>query len=185
MSDILRDILELGLTVVFCGTAVGPKSAAKGAYYAGPGNRFWSVLAECGMTPSQLDPSEFATLPRYGIGLTDLVKTQAALDAGITDAWDLVGFREKIERFEPDLVAFNGKRAGQQYFGTQVSYGLQTAKIGSASVFVLPSTSAMAKKFWDVKHWESLAETVSRKARRAGLHRHHDTPCNHLDARSI
>jgi TDG/mug DNA glycosylase family protein len=71
----------VALEVVFCGTAVGPKSAKKGAYYAGPGNRFWSVLADSGLTPTCLDPSDYASLPQHGIGLTDLVKTKAALDA--------------------------------------------------------------------------------------------------------
>src|SRR5438105_2649456 len=45
---ILTDVLREGLRVVFCGTAVGPTSARVGAYYARPGNQFWSVLYEIG-----------------------------------------------------------------------------------------------------------------------------------------
>ena len=41
---VLPDVLERGLKVVFCGTALGPTSAQVGAYYAGPGNQFWDVL---------------------------------------------------------------------------------------------------------------------------------------------
>ena len=41
---VLPDVLEPGLTVVFCGTAVGATSAQVRAYYAGRGNRFWEVL---------------------------------------------------------------------------------------------------------------------------------------------
>jgi TDG/mug DNA glycosylase family protein len=45
---VLPDLLQLGLKVVFCGTAVGDQSARRGAYYAGPGNQFWNILAETG-----------------------------------------------------------------------------------------------------------------------------------------
>jgi hypothetical protein len=50
----------------------------------------------------------------------------------------------------PTLVAFNGKRAAQEYYGKKVSYGEQTESIGRSTVFVLPSTSGAARKFWDV-----------------------------------
>lgn len=43
---ILPDVIEPGLRIVFCGTAAGAKSAAVGAYYAGPGNAFWATLHE-------------------------------------------------------------------------------------------------------------------------------------------
>lgn len=77
---ILSDVLAPGLRVVFCGTAVSTKSARAGAYYAGPGNAFWSTLHEVGLTPRRLDPSEYAKLPRYGIGLTDLCKLASGSD---------------------------------------------------------------------------------------------------------
>ncbi len=54
MTHVLLDLLRPGLRVVFCGTAAGAVSAAKGAYYAGPGNRFWPMLAKTGLTPRQL-----------------------------------------------------------------------------------------------------------------------------------
>ena len=70
----LPDVLEVGLGIVFCGTAAGAVAARVGAPYAGPGNRFWWVLHDTGLTPRQLEPAEFRTLPRYGIGLTDAAK---------------------------------------------------------------------------------------------------------------
>src|SRR5882672_9978757 len=71
MSDahILPDLLVPGLTLVFCGTAPSSVSAARRAYYAGPGNRFWSILAETGLTPRRLEPEEYGLLPQFGIGL--------------------------------------------------------------------------------------------------------------------
>ena len=60
---ILPDLLPHNLKVVFCGTAAGTQSAQAGAYYAGRGNKFWRILHETGLTPRQLAPHEFPTLP--------------------------------------------------------------------------------------------------------------------------
>lgn len=38
MGDVLPDVLERELRVVFCGTAPGAASAKAGAYYAGHGS---------------------------------------------------------------------------------------------------------------------------------------------------
>ena len=56
----LEDLLKPGLDLVVCGTAASSISAERGQYYAGPGNRFWSVLEETGLTPRRLQPSELA-----------------------------------------------------------------------------------------------------------------------------
>ena len=79
-APILPDVLPPGLRVVFCGYAPGTASARAGAYYAGPGNRFWITLHEVGLTPLVLRPAEFARLPEFGIGLTDISKTASGSD---------------------------------------------------------------------------------------------------------
>jgi TDG/mug DNA glycosylase family protein len=81
---VLPDVLEPGLRVVFCGMAAGPMSAQVAAYYAGPGNQFWEVLYRTGLTCRKLDPHEFRTLPKYGLGLTDLAKTHSGSDRAIS-----------------------------------------------------------------------------------------------------
>ena len=55
-AHVLPDLLRPGLRIVFCGTAAGNVSAARGAYYAHPQNRFWSALYAFGLTPRQLEP---------------------------------------------------------------------------------------------------------------------------------
>jgi len=60
MADVLPDVLRPGLRLVICGSAASAVSAARGAYYAGPGNKFWRILAETGLTPHQLEPARFA-----------------------------------------------------------------------------------------------------------------------------
>jgi TDG/mug DNA glycosylase family protein len=75
------DLLRPGLRLVICGTAAGETSAKLGAYYARPGNKFWRVLHEVGLTPDRaLFPSEFRELLTYGIGLTDLAKGVSGMD---------------------------------------------------------------------------------------------------------
>lgn len=58
---ILTNVLRDRLSVVFCGTAVGPTSARVGAYRAGPGDQFLSVLYEIGLKPRRLEPQEHVT----------------------------------------------------------------------------------------------------------------------------
>jgi G:T/U-mismatch repair DNA glycosylase len=67
---ILPDYLTPGLRVVFCGTAVSTASAARGHYYAGPGNEFWPLLHEAGLTPVLLTPDEDARVLEFALGLT-------------------------------------------------------------------------------------------------------------------
>jgi len=86
--DLVPDVLGPGLRVVFCGSALGDVSWRRHAYYANPGNRFWQTLAEVGLTPRRLEPREYARLPEWGIGLTDLVKSDhGRMLAFSTDTW--------------------------------------------------------------------------------------------------
>lgn len=159
---ILPDILERGLKVVFCGTAVGEQSARRGAYYAGPGNQFWEILADTGLTPGRLRPEQYPALTKYGIGLTDLVKGRVGRDT-VLSAHDfaVAVFKKKIEKFAPKAVGFNGKKAAEEFIGRKgIEYGRQKEYIGATAIFVLPSTSGAARGFWNPKYWKELASFV-------------------------
>jgi double-stranded uracil-DNA glycosylase len=158
---VLRDLLEPGMKVVFCGTAVGPESAKRQAYYAGPGNRFWETLHRIGLVPRRLEPAEWRRLRDFGIGLTDLAKEKFGIDEGLAwDDFDAAALRDKVERFAPTALAFNGKKAAQIFYEGKVAYGEQPESVGSTRVFVLPSTSAAARAYWDESHWQALADFV-------------------------
>ncbi len=161
---VLPDLLQPGLKVVFCGTAVGDRSAQRGAYYAGPGNRFWDILADTGLTPHRFTPEQYPSLLKFKIGLTDLVKVRAGQDVHLSAGdFDVSGFRVKIEKHVPKAVAFNGKKAAKLFFATtSVAYGLQKEKFGPTALFVLPSTSGRASGFWDPEYWFQLAKFVER-----------------------
>lgn len=154
----LPDVLEDNLTIVFCGTAVGNKSAERLAYYAGPGNKFWRMLQEMGLTPRQFRPTEYPQLLTLGIGLTDLVKEKSGSDAELRgDDFDVDGFRQKILRHAPKILCFNGKKAGKVFMGTnEIYYGLLSAPLGETQLYVAPSTSGAANGYWDKAWWMSL-----------------------------
>jgi TDG/mug DNA glycosylase family protein len=160
---VLPDLLVPGLALVVCGTAAGTRSAAVGHYYAGPGNKFWATLAATGLTPRRLAPAEGALLPSFGIGLTDVVKAQSGGDADLVfRRSDRATLRDKIERFAPAILCFNGKRAGHAVLGRgAVRYGLQAERIAATRLFVAPSTSGAANGYWDVAVWHELARLVT------------------------
>jgi len=165
-DGVLPDILAPGLDVVFCGSAAGGASAVAGAYYAGPGNRFWAMLHECGLTPRQLAAHEFHTVVQYGIGLTDLSKFQSGADSALDAAGDdTVALAAKIRRAAPRALAFNGKRAGGVFLARKITvYGRQPEALGGTAIFVLPSTSGAARRWWDAAPWRALAEYLGRAA---------------------
>jgi TDG/mug DNA glycosylase family protein len=162
---VLPDVLRPGLRLVLCGTQAGRVSALRGAYYAGPGNKFWKTLHETGLTPERLGPGDFLSLPRHGIGLTDVAKATFGPDAALLRShFDVEAFMSKIRAHAPAVVAFNGKRAAQAVLGSPsgaMSYGLQAAKLAGALAFVLPSTSGAAAGFWSIEPWRELSALVN------------------------
>lgn len=151
-------MLGPGLRIVFCGTAPGAASARAQAYYAGPGNAFWQALHLTGLTPVELVPAEFERLPEYGIGLTDICKVSSGSDAEVgMSEFDVAGLQERIAVAEPTHLAFNGKNAARGALERDVLYGPQEEQIGGAAVWVLPSTSGRARRFWKIEPWRQLA----------------------------
>jgi TDG/mug DNA glycosylase family protein len=157
-TELVADVLETDLDVVFCGTALSAASFERRAYYAKPGNRFWPTLHKVGLTPRQLNPQEFPIVTEFGIGLTDVCKSAWGQDADLrADDFDPGALREKIEQFAPRFLAFTSKRAAREYLGRNPDYGDQPETIGATRIFVLPSTSGLATRFWDESYWRELA----------------------------
>jgi TDG/mug DNA glycosylase family protein len=162
-EHILPDVLAPGLDVVFCGSAAGHKSARVGAYYAGPGNKFWPTLHRVGLTPRLIAPAEYRAVLDYGIGLTDLCKTGFGNDADLDPLLDDVpALLKKIRHHRPRILAFTAKRPAAVVLRTlgasaaPPAYGLQEAMIGETHLFVLTSPSGRAGAFWDERWWREL-----------------------------
>jgi TDG/mug DNA glycosylase family protein len=148
--------------VVFCGVAPGRVSAARRAYYAGPGNKFWPTLFKVGLTPRLFAPHEYPQVLALGIGLTDVCKTAFGADHELArDAFDAAGFRAKMARYRPRAIAFDGKFAARMALEVKtIPYGRQPDTLHGATMFVLPSPSGRARRFWDERYWFEVADFV-------------------------
>jgi double-stranded uracil-DNA glycosylase len=137
LPDLLANDLDLG-------TAAGRVSAERQLYYAGPGNRFWRILHEVGLTPIELQPDNYAKLLDYGIGLTDLAKGACGADINLKPAdFDRMRLRSVIKTRSPRLLAFNGKTVAARYFNVstaQINYGRQPDTIGQTAIYVCCSS---------------------------------------------
>ena len=83
----------------------------------------------------------------------------SAIDFG---GWGALLWR-RLEPYSPRYLCFNGKRAAMEALGgKRIRYGLEEAtSFGSTQLFVAPSTSAAAKRWWDGAVWIELAALVS------------------------
>ncbi|KGK85869.1 hypothetical protein DP73_17715 [Desulfosporosinus sp. HMP52] len=158
----LPDVMKNDLKIVFCGTAVGNKSAANNAYYANPGNKFWTVLNQIELTPLKINPHEYKLLFEYGLGITDLVKSKHGVDNVLNSSdFDCDGLTQRIIHYSPKVLCFNGKKAAQEYFRRKdIIYGFQNEVIGRTKIFVAPSTSGSANRFWNINYWFELAKSI-------------------------
>ena len=171
-AHILPDYLREGLKVVFVGTAVGDASAARQHYYSGANNVFWSIVYETAIVSARLGPEDDARITNFGVGLSDIVKdvhtSSDALLSPETLKSGVASFVEKIIRFAPRVVCFNGKNAYNAFAGRKAnSFGLTTDKIGTSLVFVVPSTSGRVRESQEFdgktrwKWFETLAELAT------------------------
>jgi double-stranded uracil-DNA glycosylase len=165
LPPILPDLLRPGLRLVFCGTAAGTVSAARGHYYAHPQNKFWRALHDVGLTPRRLAPSEFPSLLDWGIGLTDIAKHVSGMDrqlpSGSLGSQAVVDLRLRIEAAEPRFLAFTSVTAGRRYLKRNASFGEQPETIGATKLWLLPSPSPAANWNWDETIWRALARRVA------------------------
>ena len=139
------DILAPGLRCVFCGINPGRRSSAAGSHFANPRNDFWRLLADAGLTPRLLDPSEQWDLLGLGYGLTNAAYRTTKGSSDLRRG-DFAGSAKRLERLaaelEPGTIAFVGKSSYQGAFGVPRSeLGLQERTLGATTLFVLPSTS--------------------------------------------
>ena len=160
--SVLPDVLVPNLAVVFCGTAVGTASALRRAYYAGPGNAFWLTLFEVGLIPRRLEPDEYQCITEFGLGLTDLAKSVSGADHVLSpEHFGPNELRAKVRRYHPRVLAFTSKCAAEEFLGHPVPYGLLEDKIDDTKLFVLPSPSGAARRYWNLKPWQDLARLRS------------------------
>jgi double-stranded uracil-DNA glycosylase len=168
-KPLVPDLLAPGLDLVFCGTALGPASYKARAYYANPGNSFWPTLHAVGLTPERLTPQRYPELLGWGLGLTDLNKTEVGSDHELTPAaMDTKALHAKLRKYRPAAIAFTSKNAASLALGVKVpGYGRQTALLEGAVAFVLASPSGRARSSWTIEPWrEAAAFALERRGSR-------------------
>ena len=162
------DLLKPGLTLVFCGYNPSLTSGQSGYHYAHPGNRFWRVLHASGITKRLYRPEEDEQLLGLGIGFTNLVSrptrradelTREEIQAGTEE------LREKLERFEPRVVAYTGIGVYRWFRATsKVSWGVQeTSAVPGVTDVVVPSPSGLNRMRFEelVEQYRALAPFLS------------------------
>ena len=143
-----EEILGPGLAVVFVGYNPSLPAWRTGHYYANPGNRFYHLLFESGLTPRLLSPTEDRALPDYGIGAADLLAVPSArADLIPADRFRAAApsLLDRLAALRPRAVCCNGVGVHRHLFGVPPArLGLQPdRRLGDSAVFVVPSTSGL------------------------------------------
>jgi TDG/mug DNA glycosylase family protein len=143
----LRDVVVPGLDVLFCGINPSLMSAARGHHFARPGNRFWPALHLAGLTPRRLSPEEDGELPRYGLGVTNVVDRPTRAAAELTTDELRAGaaaLGELVARHRPRVLAVLGITAWRVAFDRpRAVLGVQPERIGGATTWVVPNPSGL------------------------------------------
>ncbi|MBS3926285.1 MAG: mismatch-specific DNA-glycosylase [Nitrosarchaeum sp.] len=165
----LRDLITPNLKILFVGTSPGELSSKSGHYFAGPSNVFWKLLFESKLTPTRLTAVEDASILKYKMGLTDIIKKPTKTPKEIKENCSMKNtqrLNRAINLFNPKIVAFVGKNSFRIYSQNQakLEYGFQY-NFNDVRMYLLPSTSGQS--YADTKYAEKLE--MFRELRRYSL----------------
>jgi TDG/mug DNA glycosylase family protein len=155
----LPDYLRPGLDLVLIGINPGLYSVQRGHYFARSTSRFWPAFSASklseevrrGLATDRLYPEHDAELPRFGIGLTDLVKRPSA-NAGELNEKDfrqgIPDLLEKLQRYAPRVACFHGLTAFRPFLALGLRSGArrpalggQPEMVGATRIYVVPNPS--------------------------------------------
>lgn len=171
------DLVPEDPRLLFVGINPGLWSAATGAHFARPGNRFWPALALAGITAYEIDcrdgmgPADRDHVLARGIGITNFVarpsaradqlSTQEIRDGAVR----LAGF---VAELAPRVVAIVGLGAYRTGFRRpRAVAGRQEEGLAGAELWVLPNPSGLNAH----ETVASLAEAYGGAADAAGIQR--------------
>jgi TDG/mug DNA glycosylase family protein len=141
------DVIQPGLSVLFCGINPGLYSGAVGHHFARPGNRFWKALHLAAFTEGVLSPFDERALLEYRLGITNLVnRATASADELSPDELrrGAARLRRKVCRMDPRFVAFLGLGAFRSAFDrSDALVGAQPEDICGSRVWLLPNPSGL------------------------------------------
>jgi TDG/mug DNA glycosylase family protein len=157
--ETLPDYLDHGLDLVFIGINPGLYSVRQGHYFARKTSRFWPGLSRSKLSApmrqelgiEMLKPEHDSVLPRFGIGLTDVIKRPSA-NAGELNPNEFMEWSpsllQKLKHYAPRVACFHGLTGFRPFlkFALKVSdrvpvLGAQPELIGSTRLYVVPNPS--------------------------------------------
>lgn len=170
------DLVGEDVRLLFVGINPGLWTAASGAHFAHPANRFYRALHEAGITDAPLDVGEGydeesrRALVRRGVAITNLVNRATARASELENRELVDGARAvggKIAAWRPEIVAFVGITA------YRTAYGRPNARVGPQSdhaiagvpVWALPNPSGLNAHY----RLEDLARLYRDVALAAGI----------------
>jgi len=141
----LIDIVRPGLRVIIAGTIAAWDRAEQEHYHAGAGNKFWVLLHESGLVPELLAPEQERRVLEFGVGLTDLVRTEPS-PPGEPPRFDVPSFHRLGRPARPQALAWVSKTAAGSYAraaGERAprGYGQLSWTVAGVPAFVLPGPS--------------------------------------------
>lgn len=169
------DLAGPGLRLLFVGINPGLWTAATGAHFARPGNRFFPALAAAGIIERPIDPTSGLSsadrdhLIARGVGITNVV-ARATAKADELTAEELVAgaqrLRGLVRQLSPRVVAIAGITAYRTGFGAKSArVGRQPNGLEGAELWVVPNPSGLNAH----ETVASLAAHYGRAAEAAGI----------------
>ncbi|HEX2028698.1 MAG TPA: mismatch-specific DNA-glycosylase [Nitriliruptorales bacterium] len=169
------DLAGDDVRLVFVGINPGLWTAATGAHFAHPANRFYRALHLAGVCDEVIDASEgydersVALLTGKGIAITNLVNRATARASELTAGELREGSAEverKVAEWEPRVVAVVGVTAYRTAFARpDATVGRQEETLGGAELWVLPNPSGLNAHY----QVDDLARLYRASAEAAGL----------------
>ena len=154
---------------IICGTS---KSKDVDEYYVKERAKFWKLIHESGVTSKELQPHEYREFTRYGYHLMELVSDIIPQDRLInfdeTQRKNIEHSVDRIDNMNIKRVFFNGKKAACWFLQgkgerkvtktcssvtRKRSYGRQVDLDLGYDVYILPSTSGTAARYWNAEIW--------------------------------
>jgi TDG/mug DNA glycosylase family protein len=147
------DLIGPGCVLLFVGINPGLWTAAVGAHFARPGNRFYPALQRAGIVDRVIDASAGMSaadrdlLISRGVGITNLVPRASARADELSAEELRAGLDTLIEtvtRVQPRVVAVAGITAYRIAFGARKAVtGPQPRELAGARLWVVPNPSGL------------------------------------------
>ncbi|MBE7161945.1 MAG: mismatch-specific DNA-glycosylase [Williamsia herbipolensis] len=170
-NAVVDDLVDDRCRLLFVGINPSLWTAATGAHFARPGNRFYPALFRGGLVDRVIDassgmsPTDREVLLGAGIGITNIVARATARADELDDDELRAGARrleETVRAVGPRVVAVAGITAYRTGFGRRrAATGEQPEDLAGARLWVVPNPSGL--------NAHETVDTLARHYREAGV----------------